>query len=80
MCKEQKDNVKKWLIFSFLLFGTVTLQRTILKGIWILLFHLQKLRETGHIFTRISFALNKNKMIELQTQPNGNKSYLYNSD
>lgn len=46
-----------------------------------LLLHLQKLRETGHIFfSWNSSALNKNKMIELQIQSNGSKTYLYNSD
>lgn len=78
MYKEQKDNVKKWLIFLGAV-SIVTMQRTILKGIWVLLLHLQKLREMAY-FLRNASALNKNKVIKLQTQSNGSKTYLYNSD
>lgn len=58
----------------------MTTQRAILKRILDVTALASEVTRSRAHFLWNSSALNKNKMIELQTQSNGSKTYLYNSD
>lgn len=60
---------------------TITIHRTILKEMLDVTAPSSEVkRNRPYFFPQNSSALSKNKMIELQIQSNGSKTYLYNSD